>query len=150
MGSEEVETRANEVESTYKVISYPGPDLPAQYKNMVFSKWLRSLRFGNDYFKIIDSDAYFSSYHVYIAALLLKPDAVVRLAVLSDDYDVVLGFSVARGTVLDYVHVQRDYRRQGIGSSLIPDGTTIVTHLTKNGMSLWTSYLPTAKFNPFI
>jgi hypothetical protein len=74
----------------------------------------------------------------------------VRLAVLGDDSDVVLGFSCSRGDVLDYVHVHKDYRRNGIGCSLISEGIQTITHLTHNGMSFWTAVLPNTKFNPFL
>jgi GNAT superfamily N-acetyltransferase len=134
---------------SYQIISYPGNKLPEAYKPLVFSKWLRSLRYGNDYFKLMEPVSYYHSYHLFIEKLLANPSSVVRLAVLQDDYDVVLGFSVCRANVVDYLHVQRDYRRKGIGTALVPADTAIVTHLTRNGMSFWASRLPKAKFDPF-
>jgi GNAT superfamily N-acetyltransferase len=135
---------------TYSIIAYPAAKLPDTYRNMIFSKWLRSLRYGNDYYKLIDQEVYFTTYHIYIENLLSRPNAVVRLAALTEDQDVALGFSVARDNVLDYVHVQRDYRRTGIGTSLVPKGIDTITHLTKIGAGLWSLKLPQAKFNPFI
>ena len=144
------------IESTYTVISYPASKLPDSYKNMIFSKWLRSLKYGNTYFKLIDNESYFAAYHKYVEMVIAKPETVVRLAVLSDDHDVVLGFSVARDNVLDYIHVQRDYRRESIGTSLIPAQMLVnkgegyvITHLTTIGVSIWNSKLSKAIFNPF-
>lgn len=153
MGRQMLETKADdkqEIASSYSVISYPGTSLPDTYQNLIFSKWLRSLRYGNDYYKLIDQDAYFIAYHAYISKLLAQPDAIVRLAVLTDDPDVVLGFSVTRGTTLDYVHVHKDFRKQGIGTTLVPKDIHSITHLTKIGMAIWNAKLAHAKFNPFI
>ncbi len=74
----------------------------------------------------------------------------MKLAVLTDDRDVVLGFSVSRGKVLDYVHVQKDLRKQGIGTALIPLGIDTITHLTKSALPIWGSKYGSWKFNPFI
>ncbi len=116
---------------------------------MIFSKWKRSLRHGNDYFKLIDSDAYYEIYDRYISRLLADPLSVIRLAVLTDDRDIVLGFSVCRRHVLDYVHVHKDHRRCGIGTRLVPRGTSEITHVTKTGLTIWGSKYPDWKFNPF-
>jgi GNAT superfamily N-acetyltransferase len=149
MGGETVDSeRAGS--ASYKVIRFSGPLLPARYQNMVFSKWLRSLRFGNDYFKLIESAAYYSSYHRYLEAILASTDSTVALAVLVDDVDVVLGFAVYRGPVLDYVHVQRDYRRNGIARALVSHPLLAITHITKPGMAIWAAKLKDVVFNPFL
>jgi GNAT superfamily N-acetyltransferase len=136
----------------YKIIAYNAPALPDSYKSMIYSKWLRSLRYGNDYYKLIDQKAYYASYHAHLERLLSRQDTIIRMAVLSDDYDVVLGFAVCRPDVVDYIHVHKDYRRKGIGTSLIPSLELVsnVTHLTRNGIALWTAVAPMIKFNPFI
>ncbi len=136
---------------TYSVISYRSQDLPEQYTAMVFSKWLRSLRFGNDWFKDIGSDAYYKHYHNYLGRLLSSPDSIIRLAVLSDNHDIALGFSVNRKEVLDYVHVHKDYRGKGIAKKLMPAGISTIshtTHMAKQIMSHNDKYK--FIFNPFI
>lgn len=137
-------------ESSYRVIPFLGTTFPVTYRNMVYSKWMRSLRYGNDYFKLIDSKAYYATYDRYIGLLLERPKTVVRVALLSDDLDVALGFSVSEGHALHYVHVQKDMRNKGIGTSLVPFEVKTITHLTKNGLAIWSSKLPMASFNPFI
>lgn len=136
---------------TYSIIVFPASKIPQTFLPLIFSKWLRSLRFGNHLFEAVDSDIYYKVYHVYIENLLKKPDSVVRLAVLSDDPDIVLGFSVSREDVLDYVHVHKDHRKTGIGTKLIPEGITTMTHLTKTAINIWQNKnrYKQWKFNPF-
>jgi hypothetical protein len=152
MEHQALETKSDdvkEVDATYSIHSYAGASLPDSYRNLVFSKWLRSLRYGNEYFRLVDSDAYFSTYQRFITALLSKPETVVKLAVLTESPDVVLGFSVIRNDTLDYIHVHKDMRKQGIGTSLFPKNITTITHITNIGMSIWSSKLSNVKFNPF-
>lgn len=140
------------------MIEFSGADLPKQYVGLIFAKWLRSFRYGCDYFKEMDPRSYYEHYKNYITALL--PGSRIRLAVLTDDSDVVLGFSVSRGTTLDYVHVLRmrlggefvDYRGKGIASRLIPNEIDAFTHLTKSFIPIWKNKdkkYKTWKFNPF-
>ena len=136
-------------QASYKVMVWHANALPESYKALIYSKWLRSLRYGNDYFKLIDQKAYFRVYHKYIERVLTSPGSVVRLAVLGDDSDVVLGFSVSHGDTMDYIHVHKDYRRKGIGTSLLFKSVDQITHVTKNGISFWTARCPNAIFNPF-
>jgi GNAT superfamily N-acetyltransferase len=136
--------------SSYSIIAYQAPLLPKTYEALIYSKWLRSLKYGNEYFKLIESQAYFSAYHTYIHNIITRPDTEIRLAVLTEDPDVVLGFSVHRGPVLEYIHVHKDMRHQGIGTSLFPDGITTITHLTNIGTSIWANKYPHLSFNPFV
>ncbi len=136
---------------TYKVISFPSAKLPVEYKALVFSKWLRSLRYGNAIMEKVNQDEYFTNYHKFIENLLSKPDSIVRLAVLSDDHDVVLGFATSREDVLDYIHVHKDQRTQGIAKALMPDGITTFSHITKSAMEIWqkNDKYKHLEFNPF-
>ena len=138
-----------QVEASYTINYYSGEGLPKQYHALVYSKWLRSLRHGNDYFKLVDSDSYYKAYGAYIASILKRPEASVLLAVLTDDPDVCLGFSVREGEILHYVHVHRDQRGVGIGSLLMAGSIKTITHVTKAGLKVWNKKFPRAKFNPF-
>ncbi len=135
--------------SSYAVVAIPGPSLPADYAGFVFSKWLRTLRHGNELFKIIDARNYYNAYHKLISTILARPETVVRLALLSDDRDVALGFSVCRDNVLDYVYVHKDQRRNGIGTSLVPRTIDTITHVTNTGLSIWGSKYGHVKLKPF-
>ncbi len=134
---------------TYSILTFPSKEIPEAYKGLLFSKWLRSQRNGNYYYKAADSAAYYSAYHHYIENLLAKPDSKIRLAVLTDDHDVVLGFSVHRGAVMDYIYVHKDMRNNGIGTALIPTGTETFSHLTRTGDTIWKKKYKTWVFNPF-
>ncbi len=136
---------------TYSIISYPAAHLPHEYRNVILARWLRSLRNLNDYFKLIDKEAYFNVYEKFIKMILDRPTVLIKLAVLTKDRDVVLGWSVLEGTALHYVHVQEDSRKKfGICSNLIPKDIKYFTHITKHWLSIWNNKYKSAKFNPFI
>lgn len=154
-------------ECTYSIISYPSSKLPLSYHSLIFTKWLHSFRFGNDNFSHVPSKTYYEHYHSFIEKLLAKPDSTVKLAVLSDDPDVVLGFAVCREDVLDYVYVNKENRSLGIATALVPKEINTVTHMTKQAMDylvkskkyeITTSKKPRAlkkdckniSFNPFV
>lgn len=139
-------------EASYSILIYPSSKLPKSYEALIFSRWLRSLRHGNPLFKKVSSREFYDNYHKYIEKLLEKPDSQIRLAVLSDDHDNVLGFSVSREDVLDYVHVHTNNRKVGIGRALIPEGITTFSHITGPAIVIWQnlgSRYKHFKFNPF-
>lgn len=137
------------VDTSYTILKYAGKDIPSNYKNLVLSKWKRSLRYGNDYFMLIEPTAYYEMYSKYIEFLLNKPNFIVSFAVLTDDPDVVLGWSAHENDILHYCHIHKDQRNQGIATALIPKNITIISHLTRDGIRYWTSRLSKAVFNPF-
>lgn len=136
-------------EASYKIISFKGSEIPSSYEGFIFSSWLRSLRKGNEMFAATDSGQYYREYHAFIGNLLKKPDSVVRMAVLVDDPDVVLGFSASREDVLDYVYVHFHQRGLKISDMLIPSNITTFTHMTKMWLPIWQSKYKHWKFNPF-
>jgi GNAT superfamily N-acetyltransferase len=137
------------IETTYSLKTYQGILLPETYINYVKSKWMRSFRFGNDYMRLTDSDSFYDAYSTYVATILNQLDTKVTLALLTEDKDVALGFSVVGDEVLHYIYVGLDYRNQGIGTSLCPKYFKEFTHLTKIGLKLWPKKAPNAIFNPF-
>lgn len=134
---------------SYDVVAYRGQHLPQRYQGAVFSRWLMSLRYGNRYFRLILASSYFERYGKYIRQVIQQPDTMIRLAVLSDDHDVLLGFSVTRGKILDYVHVHRDSRRQGIGTKIVPTDIRTFTHITNHGHEIWREKCCFLHFDPF-
>lgn len=137
--------------ASYTILSFPAAKLPSYYISMIYSKWLRSLRYGNDAYKKIKSKTYYDNYHDFIENLLKKPDSIIRLAVLSNDHDVVLGFAVSREDVLDYIYVHQDYRNNKIGAHLIPEGITTFSQITKMAKNIWqtNAKYKMLQFNPF-
>lgn len=118
-------------------------DLP-----FIFSTWLKGLRHGNDWFGLIDSDAYFKHYHEAIEHILADPKTQVKISCLRDDPEVILGYSVSSNTHYHFVFVKKSWRGIGIGRDLMQSTATTVTHLTKVGVSLLKKH-PGVKFNPF-
>jgi GNAT superfamily N-acetyltransferase len=140
----------DEAGSSYIITTYAGPLLPLAYRNMIFSKWLKSLRHGNEQLKLIDAKSYYAYHHLLIDDLLARPTTQVRIASAEDDKDVALGFSVARpGAIVDYVYVNRDLRRNGIGKALVPYDVATYTHLTKTAL-LILKKKPIWGYNPYI
>lgn len=154
MGTEEIhseadESKAKEEACTYDIISFEAPNLPETYKGMLFSRWMRSHRYGNFLIKMIDSDVYYKKYSEFIQKLIMQPDANVRLAVLSDDHDVALGFCFHRGPILDYVHVHHTCRDSKIATHLVPDKIKCITHWTYQGEKFATKKYGRWTFNPY-
>lgn len=133
------------------IVKYPADALPEQYVNFILSAWKRSLREGNEYFKLAKYSAFFDAYNIYLNNILDDDRAVVRMALIDDSRDVALGFSVCRDSILDYVYVTKDNgaRRQGIGKLLVPNNIDTITHLTRTGLTIWGNKYPKWTFNPF-
>lgn len=134
---------------TYSVIVYPSAKLPDEYKSPVFDRWLKSFRQGNPFIKMAERKPYYIHYHAYIENLLRQPNSVVRLAVLTDAPDIILGFSACRGDVLDYIHVLHLNRKNGIAKSLVPENITTISHTTELAKIIWQEKYKHWKFNPF-
>jgi ribosomal protein S18 acetylase RimI-like enzyme len=142
---------------SYIITTYSGPGLPKQYRNLIYSKWLKSLRYGNEQLKMVDPKAFYGYHHLLIDDLLGRPVTHVRIASLEDDLDVVLGFCVCRPSapcVIDYVYVNKDFRRQGLGSQLVRGPLAmfsdyVFTHLTKTGLTIASKKYPEWKYDPY-
>lgn len=136
--------------NSYRVMSYRGSDLDlGPYLGFILSNWLTTLRFTNDWFKLIDEKTYYDVYPNVVKAILNKPQTQVNLALMEDDPDVCVGFSVYEGETLHYCFVPRHGRKQGIGRSLITQPFKKMTHLTLPGVVIWKTKFPDAVFDPF-
>lgn len=118
-------------------------------KAFIMSTWLKGLRYGNDWFELIEATAYYQKYHEAIERLLYFPDTEVKVACLKDSPDVILGYSVHTKDRFHWIFVKKSWRGIGIAKSLVPDGIASVTHLTDTGRQLLKKY-PKIVFNPFI
>lgn len=113
-------------------------------RGLVFSTMLRGLFHGCDLYGQIEEKAFYENYSKIIESLLDR--AELRVACLADDEDVVLGYAIVRGSVLDYCFVKRPWRKQGIAYRLCLEINTC-THLTRMGQSI--KNRKNLKFNPF-
>lgn len=117
-------------------------------KPFILATWLKGLRFGNSWYRLIDDKAYFKVYHAVIESLLTKPGVIIKVACLKEDEQVILGYSVFEGNRAHWVQVKKAWRNIGIARSLLPKEITTVSHLTETGKSiiLKKKWL----FNPFM
>jgi len=113
--------------------------------NFILSTWLLGLYHGCEWFSRIEKKVFFDNYKKIVTQRIMNGN--VKVAVLAEDPDVILGYIVYRENVLDWIFVKKAFRKLGIAKILIPKSINTVTHLTKVGRSLkpkdWS-------FNPFI
>jgi len=137
--------------SSYKILTMSGTDPElSPYLGTLYVDFIHTLRSGCDWFKAIDEDRYYKKYKAEIPKFLARPEIVIRLACLTDDLDVCLGWSVSEGSKLHYVYVRKDQRRQGIGTSVLPKEFNTITHLTHSGWFFRKKVFPNIIFDPFI
>lgn len=129
--------------------AYKGNEVPENYENFVRDRWLKTYKKCNKFMQLVDPASYYRAYPVFIRSVLARPKVRVRLAMLSDDEDVLLGFSVSEGALLHYVNVPLDYRGQGIAKKLVPFVVERFSHITETGMKIWQEKFPNAVFDPF-
>lgn len=141
----------NEVERLYDVRDYVESD-----KAFIMATFLRGLYYGDSWFSLIPKDVFMFNYKSIIESLLQYPGTQVRVACLKEDPDVLLGYSLSRGSIVHWVYVKSSktkegltWRRNGIARRLLPDSVSDVTHLTALGRSLMHK-LPDCVFNPFL
>ena len=119
-------------------------DAVAGDQAFIFATFLKGLRFGNDYYKLIDQDSYFKNYHQILTQLLIRRQC--KVACLKSDSDTILGYSIFSGTIVDWVFVKPAWRRIGIAKDLLPVGINTCTHLNKLCKSIKP---PQWSFDPF-
>ncbi len=115
----------------------------------IFASWLRGLKHANDYFELIENEAYFKHQHSTIENILDDFEVTVRIACLKDDQSVILGYAVYKNTRLDWLFVKRSWRGIGLAKDLTPPNIATVSHFTKLGLSLLRKY-PNVRFNPYL
>lgn len=154
-------TEENLLDATYKILSFRS-HAPDCYKSFVYATWMNSLRYGNEFFRLMDSATYYKAYGKYIDSVLARRGSRLKVAVLSEDEDVALGWAVDEGDVLHYVFVKdmresingkrvgESLRRKGIAKSLIEPDIKTISHITQIGLSLWNDKAPHLKLNPFV
>lgn len=100
----------------------------------IYSSFLKGLYYGNDFYRSIDKDIFMKEYKKVLEHLLIKRQC--KVACLTDDEDVVIGYSIFESGILDYVFVKPVWRKIGVAKDLIPVSIHTCTHITKIGKSL--------------
>lgn len=118
-------------------------DLP-----LIFSTWLKGLRYGSDWHKSIDQEAYFKGQHRVIEKILQDNKTEVKVACLVDAPEIIQAYAVYSGTTLHYVHCKKDWRNIGLARDLVPPGIKEVSNVTKVGLGILKKH-PEIIFNPY-
>lgn len=111
----------------------------------VFATWLKSLYYGNSWFREIEKEHFMTVYRTVISKLVRE--SVVEVACLSDDPNVLIGYMVHSGPTLHYIYVKKAWRQFGVAKLLVGDKKFHTTsHLTNLGLKLKKDLA----FNPFL
>lgn len=138
-------------EEGYKIISIRSNEPRFKlYRAFVANTFLDGMKYGNDTFKKIDRKVFFDKYNALLAVLFHKP-IIVKIAVMANDPDHYLGFSMIDGNTLHFVYVRPEVRGGGIARELVPnDQIKQFSHITKLGNRIWKERRKEWIFNPFI
>lgn len=133
-----------EVQSLYKIRSPVANDF-----NFIMATFLRGLYYGDSWFSFIPKDIFMDNYKKIASAIVTGTNTRIKIACLNDDENTIIGYSVgsADGKTIHWVYVKSVWRKQGIGSSLVPKDIDTITHLSALGKSLMHKYK--CQFNPF-
>lgn len=108
---------------------------PPKDEALVYSTWKN----GSYYSSLKNPDEstfkFFPKKTQEIKAIL--ETAKVNIACLSDSPETIIGYSVSRGTHLDWIYVKPEYRLQGIAKLLLPKNIdTYTSDLTFTGSKI--------------
>lgn len=119
-------------------------------ENFILATFLRGLYYGDSWFSLIPKDIFMANYKHIAKAILENKNTVVLVACLKDDPDVTLGYSLSSkdGSTIHWIYCKSNWRKKGIGRSLLPGKYTYVSHLSKLGKSLLEK-INNPQFNPF-
>lgn len=87
-------------------------------KNLIYATWLRSYQASSPATKTIPREQFFSGHHQVLDRIFSRSPEV-RLAVLPEDPEVVLGWLVREKSIVHYVYVKPAFRRYGIARALL-------------------------------
>lgn len=90
----------------------------------IYSTWRNSAYFGMEK-KERNADRFFKKQTAIISQTL--SDALVRIACLEEDPNMIIGYAVSTGDHLDWIYVKVEYRNKGIGTMLFPKNIKTVT-----------------------
>lgn len=105
----------------YKIIEIPSSsDSLRPYESFIISTFLRDTREIGNWLARVDKEAFYKNYGALIKNSLDNPGGIVRMAILSDEPDTALGWSLCFGDTLLFIHVKKEFRKIGIGTDLMP------------------------------
>lgn len=116
-------------------------------KAFVISTWLSGQYHGSPYWSQMPKELFYAEYTELINTILCNPNTEVTIAILEDDPNMLLGFSVHSGTTLHWVYTKKDYRSNGIMRLLVPNTITTVSSTSLPGAAI--TRKKKLIFNPF-
>lgn len=112
----------------------------------IYATWMRGLKHANDVYKQIDKIEYDRGQRKVIETILKI--GTVMIAALKEDPDVILGYSVTRNPIIDWVFVKMPWRRLGLATELLKHlEPQSVSHITYVGNSI--RLKKNLKFDPY-
>lgn len=119
-------------------------------KAFILATFLRGVYYGNQFFNMIPKNIFMDSYKKVGEALLVHPNVQIKVACLSDDPDVMIGYAMLSKDLetIHFCFIKSAWRQQGIMKAILPIIPKNSTHFTKLGLSLMNKYNIT--FNPFL
>ncbi len=117
----------------------------------IFASSLRGIYHGDSWFSLIPRHIFMVNYKNVISALMSNPNTIIKVAVLPEDDNVIIGYSILSKdlTTAHWIFVKSAWRLKGVARNLVPKNISCVTHLTAVGKDLLLKKFPTAIFNPF-
>lgn len=103
-------------------------------ENYIKSTWLRDLRDADP--SGLPDDLWFPAHRRHIETVLGDPRATILIAATSDDPHEILGYLVTYPEYLEWVHVRKLFREQGLAKRLLQ-----AAHATPEVPSRWTTPL---------
>lgn len=136
----------NELREICEIRDYKEAD-----KSFIMATFLRGLYYGNSWFKFIPKNIFMDNYKHIVSTLIQSPNVSIKVVCLKEDQDVILGYSILSSDyqTIHWGHVKREWRKQGIFKTIIPQYPSFVTHLTDVSKQIMIKKLPNTVFNPF-
>lgn len=122
-----------EIDRLYEVRDYLESD-----KSFIKATFLRGLYYGDSWYSLIPKDIFMDNYSMALDRLFDHPSVTIKIACLTEDPDVILGYSIlsADFMTIHWVFVKKAWRTQGVAKRLTPRLATTVTHLSALGKLL--------------
>src|SRR6266404_2908447 len=105
-------------------------------KNFVLATFLRGVYYGDSWFSMIPKQIFMDNYKK--VAEYLVNTATIKVACLKEDPSVILGYCMLSKDLqtIHWTYVKSAWRLKGIAKTLTPTHPSVVTHLSKLGVTL--------------
>lgn len=109
--------------------------IPESDAAFLYSSWRNSLWYDQDR-DPSQSQKFYTYVTREIKNIISKKECKIKIACLSDDPDLIIGYSVLTGTNLEWCYVKIEYRKKGIANLITKGFHTISQPMTRIGKSI--------------